>query len=167
MTTIRTTTRPPATRARDDKKYARRGDVDEDADEALARARDEAVETVRCPESSSIRRHRLTDDAQAARALERARDSVGEKTAMRTDDADAAIERAKRAMVLGRRVSEKTRKKRREDDDDDDATATTVRLALVRDRATLLVVDARERVEARARAVEVDVRVDDSDDDDE
>ncbi len=167
MTTIRTTTRPPATRARDDKKYARRGDVDEDADEALARARDEAVETVRCPESSSIRRHRLTDDAQAARALERARDSVGENTAMRTDDADAAIERAKRAMVLGRRVSEKTRKKRREDDDDDDATATTVRLALVRDRATLLVVDARERVEARARAVEVDVRVDDSDDDDE
>ena len=165
MTTIRTTTRPPATRARDDKKYARRGDVDEDADEALARARDEAVETVRCPESSSIRRHRLTDDAQAARAVERARDSVGENTAMRTDDADAAIERAKRAMVLGRRVSEKTRKKRREDDDDDDATATaTARLALVRDRATLLVVDARERVKARARAVVVDVRVDDSDD---
>ena len=86
---------------------------------------------------------------------------------MRTDDADAAIERAKRAMVLGRRVSEKTRKKRREEADDDDATttgATTARLALVRDRATLLVVDARERVEARARAVEVDVRVDDSDD---
>ena len=117
--------------------------------------------------SSSIRRHRLTDDAQAARALERARDSVGDTTAMRTDDADAAIERAKRAMVLGRRVSEKTRKKRREEEDDDDATttrATTARLALVRDRATLLVVDARERVEARARAVEVDVRVDDSDD---
>ena len=113
--------------------------------------------------SSSIRRHRLTDDAQAARALERARDSVGENTAMRTDDADAAIERAKRAMVLGRRVSEKTRKKRREDDGDVDATATA-RLALVRDRATLLVVDARERVEARARAVEVDVRVDDGDD---
>ena len=112
--------------------------------------------------SSSIRRHRLTDDAQAARALERARDSVGDTTAMRTDDADAAIERAKRAMVLGR-VSEKTRKKRREEEDDDDATttrATTKRLALVRDRATLLVVDARERVEARARAVEVDVRVD-------
>jgi len=86
---------------------------------------------------------------------------------MRTDDADAAIERAKRAMVLGRRVSEKTRKKRREEDDDDEATATTARLALVCDRATLLVVDARERVEARARAVEVDVRVDDSDDDDE
>jgi len=86
---------------------------------------------------------------------------------MRTDDADAAIERAKRAMVLGRRVSEKTRKKRREEADDDDATttrATTARLALVRDRATLLVVDARERVEARARAVEVDVRVGDSDD---
>ena len=117
--------------------------------------------------SSSIRRHRLTDDAQAARAVERARDSVGDTTAMRTDDADAAIERAKRAMVLGRRVSEKTRKKRREEADDDDATttrATTARLALVRDRATLLVVDARERVEARARAVEVDVRVDDSDD---
>ena len=117
--------------------------------------------------SSSIRRHRLTDDAQAARALERARDSVGDTTAMRTDDADAAIERAKRAMVLGRRVSEKTRKKRREEADDDDATttrATTARLALVRDRATLLVVDARERVEARARAVEVDVRVDDGDD---
>ena len=117
--------------------------------------------------SSSIRRHRLTDDAQAARALERARDSVGDTTAMRTDDADAAIERAKRAMVLGRRVSEKTRKKRREEEDDDDATttrATTARLALVRDRATLLVVDARERVEARARAVEVDVRVDDVDD---
>jgi len=117
--------------------------------------------------SSSIRRHRLTDDAQAARALERARDSVGDTTAMRTDDADAAIERAKRAMVLGRRVSEKTRKKRREEEDDDDATttrATTARLALVRDRATLLVVDARERVEARARAVEVDVRVDDGDD---
>ena len=114
--------------------------------------------------SSSIRRHRLTDDAQAARAVERARDSVGKTTAMRTDDADAAIERAKRAMVLGRRVSEKTRKKRREDDDDDDATATaTARLALVRDRATLLVVDARERVEARARAVEVDVCVDDGD----
>ena len=37
MTTIRTTKRPPATRARDDKKYARRGDVDEDVDEALAR----------------------------------------------------------------------------------------------------------------------------------
>ena len=112
-------------------------------------------------------RHRLTDDAQAARALERARDSVGDTTAMRTDDADAAIERAKRAMVLGRRVSEKTRKKRREEADDDDATttrATTARLALVRDRATLLVVDARERVEARARAVEVDVRVGDSDD---
>ena len=56
---------------------------------------------------------------------------------MRTDDADAAIERAKRAMVLGRRVSEKTRKKRREEEDDDDATttrATTKRLALVRDR---------------------------------
>lgn len=117
--------------------------------------------------SSSIRRHRLTDDAQAARALERARDSVGDTTAMRTDDADAAIERAKRAMVLGRRVSEKTRKKRREEEEDDDATttrATTARLALVRDRATLLVVDARERVEARARAVEVDVRVDDGDD---
>ena len=117
--------------------------------------------------SSSIRRHRLTDDAQAARALERARNSVGDTTAMRTDDADAAIERAKRAMVLGRRVSEKTRKKRREEEDDDDATttrATTARLALVRDRATLLVVDARERVEARARAVEVDVRVDDGDD---
>ena len=117
--------------------------------------------------SSSIRRHRLTDDAQAARAVERARDSVGKTTAMRTDDADAAIERAKRAMVLGRRVSEKTRKKRREEEDDDDATttrATTARLALVRDRATLLVVDARERVEARARAVVVDVRVDDSDD---
>lgn len=117
--------------------------------------------------SSSIRRHRLTDDAQAARALERARDSVGDTTAMRTDDADAAIERAKRAMVLGRRVSEKTRKKRREEEDDDDATttrATTARLALVRDRATLLVVDARERVEARARVVEVDVRVDDGDD---
>ncbi len=117
--------------------------------------------------SSSIRRHRLTDDAQAARAVERARDSVGDTTAMRTDDADAAIERAKRAMVLGRRVSEKTRKKRREEEDDDDATttrATTARLALVRDRATLLVVDARERVEARARAVEVDVRVDDVDD---
>lgn len=117
--------------------------------------------------SSSIRRHRLTDDAQAARALERARDSVGDTTAMRTDDADAAIERAKRAMVLGRRVSEKTRKKRLEEEDDDDATttrATTARLALVRDRATLLVVDARERVEARARAVEVDVRVDDGDD---
>ncbi len=117
--------------------------------------------------SSSIRRHRLTDDAQAARALERARDSVGDTTAMRTDDADAAIERAKRAMVLGRRVSEKTRKKRREEEEDDDATttrATTARLALVRDRATLLVVDARERVEARARAVEVDVRVDDVDD---
>ena len=116
--------------------------------------------------SSSIRRHRLTDDAQAARALERARDSVGDTTAMRTDDADAAIERAKRAMVLGRRVSEKTRKKRREEDDDDATTtrATTARLALVRDRATLLVVDARERVEARARAVEVDVRVDDVDD---
>ena len=117
--------------------------------------------------SSSIRRHRLTDDAQAARAVERARDSVGDTTAMRTDDADAAIERAKRAMVLGRRVSEKTRKKRREEEDDDDATttrATTARLALVRDRATLLVVDARERVEARARAVEVDVRVDDGDD---
>ena len=111
--------------------------------------------------SSSIRRHRLTDDAQAARALERARDSVGDTTAMRTDDADAAIERAKRAMVLERRVSEKTRKKRREDDDDATTTrATTKRLALVRDRATLLVVDARERVEARARAVEVDVRVD-------
>ena len=112
-------------------------------------------------------RHRLTDDAQAARAVERARDSVGDTTAMRTDDADAAIERAKRAMVLGRRVSEKTRKKRREEADDDDATttrATTARLALVRDRATLLVVDARERVEARARAVEVDVRVDDVDD---
>lgn len=110
-------------------------------------------------------RHRLTDDAQAARALERARDSVGDTTAMRTDDADAAIERAKRAMVLGRRVSEKTRKKRREDDDDATTTrATTARLALVRDRATLLVVDARERVEARARAVEVDVRVDDGDD---
>ena len=121
------------------------------------------------PAIAVIRRHRLTDDAQAARAVERARDSVGETTSMRTDDADAAIERAKRAMVLGRRVSEKTRKKRREDDDDDDATATTTRattarLALVRDRATLLVVDARERVEARARAV-VDVRVDDSDDD--
>ena len=117
--------------------------------------------------SSSIRRHRLTDDAQAARAVERARDSVGENTAMRTDDADAAIERAKRAMVLGRRVSEKTRKKRREEEDDDDATttrATTPRLALVRDRATLLVVDVRERVKARARAVVVDVRVDDSDD---
>ena len=117
--------------------------------------------------SSSIRRHRLTDDAQAARALERARDSVGDTTAMRTDDADAAIERAKRAMVLGRRVSEKTRKKRREEADDDDATttrATTARLALVRDRATLPVVDARERVEARPRAVGVDVRVDDSDD---
>lgn len=116
--------------------------------------------------SSSIRRHRLTDDAQAARAVERARDSVGDTTAMRTDDADAAIERAKRAMVLGRRVSEKTRKKRREEDDDDATTtrATTARLALVRDRATLLVVDARERVEARARAVEVDVRVDDGDD---
>ncbi len=117
--------------------------------------------------SSSIRRHRLTDDAQAARALERARDSVGDTTAMRTDDADAAIERAKRAMVLGRRVSEKTRKKRREEEEDDDATttrATTARLALVRDRATLLVVDARERVEARARAVEVDVRVADVDD---
>ena len=117
--------------------------------------------------SSSIRRHRLTDDAQAARALERARDSVGDTTAMRTDDADAAIERAKRAMVLGRRVSEKTRKKRREEEEDDDATttrATTARLALVRDRATLLVVDARERVEARARAVEVDVRVGDVDD---
>ena len=117
--------------------------------------------------SSSIRRHRLTDDAQAARALERARDSVGDTTAMRTDDADAAIERAKRAMVLGRRVSEKTRKKRREEEDDDDATttrATTARLALVRDRATLLVVDARERVEARARVGEVDVRVDDGDD---
>ena len=117
--------------------------------------------------SSSIRRHRLTDDAQAARAVERARDSVGDTTAMRTDDADAAIERAKRAMVLGRRVSEKTRKKQREEADDDDATttrATTARLALVRDRATLLVVDARERVEARARAVEVDVRVDDGDD---
>ena len=117
--------------------------------------------------SSSIRRHRLTDDAQAARALERARDSVGDTTAMRTDDADAAIERAKRAMVLGRRVSEKTRKKRREEEEDDDATttrATRARLALVRDRATLLVVDARERVEARARAVEVDVRVDDGDD---
>ena len=85
---------------------------------------------------------------------------------MRTDDADAAIERAKRAMVLGRRVSEKTRKKRREEDDDDATMtrATTARLALVRDRATLLVVDARERVEARARAVEVDVRVDDGDD---
>ena len=85
---------------------------------------------------------------------------------MRTDDADAAIERAKRAMVLGRRVSEKTRKKRREEEDDDATTtrATTARLALVRDRATLLVVDARERVEARARAVEVDVRVDDGDD---
>ncbi len=84
---------------------------------------------------------------------------------MRTDDADAAIERAKRAMVLGRRVSEKTRKRREDDDDDATATrATTARLALVRDRATLLVVDARERVEARARAV-VDVRVDDSDDD--
>ena len=65
-------------------------------------------------------RHRLTDDAQAARAVERARDSVGDTTAMRTDDADAAIERAKRAMVLGRRVSEKTRKKRREEEDDDD-----------------------------------------------
>ena len=117
--------------------------------------------------SSSIRRHRLTDDAQAARALEHARDSVGDTTAMRTDDADAAIERAKRAMVLGRRVSEKTRKKRLEEEDDDDATttrATTARLALVRDRATLLVVDARERVEARARVVEVDVRVDDGDD---
>ena len=111
--------------------------------------------------SSSIRRHRLTDDAQAARAFDRARDSVGDTTAMRTDDADAAIERAKRAMVLERRVSEKTRKKRREDDDDATTTrATTKRLALVRDRATLLVVDARERVEARARAVEVDVRVD-------
>ena len=110
-------------------------------------------------------RHRLTDDAQAARAVERARDSVGDTTAMRTDDADAAIERAKRAMVLERRVSEKTRKKRREDDDDATTTrATTKRLALVRDRATLLVVDARERVEARARAVEVDVRVGDSDD---
>ena len=117
--------------------------------------------------SSSIRRHRLTDDAQAARAVERARDSVGDTTAMRTDDADAAIERAKRAMVLGRRVSEKTRKKRREEEEDDDATttrATAGRLALVRDRATLLVVDARERVEARARAVEVDVRVDGDDD---
>lgn len=74
MTTIRTTTRPPATRARDDKKYARRGDVDEDVDEALARARDEAVETVRCPEfiidsSSSTDRRR----AGRARARTRAR----------------------------------------------------------------------------------------------
>ncbi len=120
------------------------------------------------PGIAVIRRHRLTDDAQAARALQRARDAVVENTApVSSDDADA-IERAKRAMVLGRRVSEKTRK-RREDDEYDDATATTTRattarLALVRDRATLLVVDARERVEACARAVEVDVRVDDSDD---
>jgi hypothetical protein len=103
------------------------------------------------PGIAAIRRHRLTDDAQAARALERARDSVVENTArVSSDDADA-IERAKRAMVLGRRVSEKTRK-RREDDEDDDATATTTRattarLALVRDRATLL-------------DVRVDVRVD-------
>ncbi len=54
MTTIRTTTRPTATSARDEETYARRGDVDEDADEALARARDEAVEMVRCPQSPSF-----------------------------------------------------------------------------------------------------------------
>ena len=73
MTTIPTTKRPPATRARDDKTYARRGDVDEDVDEALARARDEAAETG-VPEfiidsSSSTDRRR----AGRARARTRAR----------------------------------------------------------------------------------------------
>lgn len=93
-------------------------------------------------------------------AVRRARDSRAEPRSGDGDD-DDAIARAKRAVTLGRRVSEKTTRTQHTDDGE------TRRAAVVRDRAKHLIVDARDRVDACARAVEVHAHERDDDDDEE
>lgn len=167
-----TTTRPAATR---DAATTRTETNDED-DAAIATTRDAAIETVR---RVVVARHhawcqqfvftRLTTTATATQAmttLARARDDAvrraRESCAETRGDGmgDDAIARAKRAVTLGRRVSEKTTRRI-----DVDGGGETRRAALVRDRAKHLIVDARERVDACARAVEV--RADERDDDED
>ena len=167
-----TTTRPAATR---DAATTRTETNDED-DDAIATTRDAAIETVR---RVVVARHhawcqqfvftRLTTTATATQAmttLARARDDAvrraRESYAETRGDGvgDDAIARAKRAVTLGRRVSEKTTRRI-----DVDGGGETRRAALVRDRAKHLIVDARERVDACARAVEV--RADERDDDED
>jgi len=112
-----------------------------------------------------IRLTTTTTTTQATTTLARARDDAVRRACEfraepRSDgDGDDAIERAKRAVTLGRRVSEKTTRRKSDDD------VETRRTALVRDRAKHLIVDARERVDACARAVEV--RADERDDDED
>lgn len=116
-----------------------------------------------------IRLTTTTTTTQATTTLARARDDAvrrarESRAEPRSDgDGDDAIARAKRAVTLGRRVSEKTT--RQKSDDVDGGGGETRRAALVRDRAKHLIVDARDRVDACARAVEV--RADERDDDED
>ena len=168
-----TTTRPAATR---DAATTRTETNDEDDDAAIATTRDAAIETVRrvvvarhhawCQQFVFIRLTTTTTATQAMKTLARARDDAvrraRESYAETRGDGmgDDAIARAKRAVTLGRRVSEKTTRRI-----DVDGGGETRRTALVRDRAKHLIVDARERVDACARAVEV--RADERDDDED
>lgn len=167
-----TTTRPAATR---DAATTRTETNDED-DDAIATTRDAAIETVRrvvvarhhawCQQFVFTRLTTTTTATQAMTTLARARDDAvrraRESYAETRGDGmgDDAIARAKRAVTLGRRVSEKTTRRI-----DVDGGGETRRAALVRDRAKHLIVDARERVDACARAVEV--RADERDDDED
>jgi len=170
-----TTTRPAATR---DAATTRTETNDED-DDAIATTRDAAIETVRrvvvahhhawCQQFVFTRLTTTTTTTTATQAmttLARARDDAvrraRESCAETRGDGmgDDAIARAKRAVTLGRRVSEKTTRRI-----DVDGGGETRRAALVRDRAKHLIVDARERVDACARAMEV--RADERDDDED